>query len=114
VHKMTQKPAERFKLKGKGVIAAGMSADLVVFDLGDFADRATYAEPLIRPTGVVHVLVNGEFGIRSGEATAERAGRFVTVWRDSYRRRLAQLELFRAQASTATAVRMIDPSRICW
>jgi dihydroorotase/N-acyl-D-amino-acid deacylase len=79
VHKMTQKPAERFKLKGKGVIAAGMSADLVVFDLGDFADRATYAEPLIRPTGVVHVLVNGEFGIRSGEATAERAGRFVTV-----------------------------------
>jgi N-acyl-D-amino-acid deacylase len=79
VHKMTQKPAERFRLKGKGVIAAGMSADLVVFDLGDFADRATYAEPLIRPTGVVHVLVNGEFGIRSGEATAERAGRFVTV-----------------------------------
>jgi N-acyl-D-aspartate/D-glutamate deacylase len=79
VHKMTQSPAERFKLRGKGVVAEGMNADLVVFDLGDVEDAATYAEPLTPPKGVVHVLVNGEFGIRDGVATGERAGRFVTV-----------------------------------
>jgi len=79
VHKMTQAPAERFKLHGKGVVAEGMSADLVVFDLGDFEDAATYAEPLTPPTGVVHVLVNGEFGVRDGVATGDRAGRFVTA-----------------------------------
>ena len=79
VHKMTQKSAERFKLKGRGVIAEGMSADVVVFDVGDFEDAATYTEPLIPPRGVVHVLVNGEFGVRDGVATGERAGRFVTA-----------------------------------
>ena len=79
VHKMTQAPAERFKLHGKGVVADGMSADLVVFDLGDFEDAATYAEPLTPPKGVVHVLVNGAFGVRDGVATGDRAGRFVTA-----------------------------------
>lgn len=55
VRKMTQAPAERFKLEGKGVVAEGMHADLVVFDLGDYEDTATYADPLTPPTGVVHV-----------------------------------------------------------
>jgi N-acyl-D-amino-acid deacylase len=79
VHKMTQQPAERFKLRGKGVVAEGMNADLVVFDLGEFEDTATYAEPLTPPTGVVHVLVNGAFGVHDGVATGERAGGFITA-----------------------------------
>jgi N-acyl-D-aspartate/D-glutamate deacylase len=79
VHKMTQAPAERFKLHGKGVVAEGMDADLVVFDLGEVEDNATYASPLSPPTGVVHVLVNGELGIRNGVATEARPGRFITA-----------------------------------
>jgi N-acyl-D-amino-acid deacylase len=80
VHKMTQRSAERFKLRGRGVVAEGMNADLVVFDLAEFEDAATYAEPLTPPTGLVHVLVNGTFGVRDGVATGEgRAGRFVTL-----------------------------------
>ncbi|MHB8643660.1 MAG: N-acyl-D-amino-acid deacylase family protein [Gaiellaceae bacterium] len=77
VHKMTQLPAERFKLRGKGVVAPGMDADLVVFDFDHIADGATYADPLTPPAGIVHVLVNGELGIRDGVATGTRAGTFV-------------------------------------
>ena len=79
VHKMTQAPAERFKLDGKGVVAEGMDADLVVFDLGEVEDNATYAEPLTPPTGIVHVLVNGEPAIRDNAVTGARPGSFVTA-----------------------------------
>ena len=79
VHKMTGMPAQRFGLRGKGAVAEGMDADLVVFDLGEIGDTATYAEPLTPPTGVRHVLVNGDVAIRDGAATGARAGRFVTI-----------------------------------
>jgi dihydroorotase/N-acyl-D-amino-acid deacylase len=79
VRKMSGMAAQRFGLHGKGVIAEGMDADLVVFDLGSVVDGATYTEPLTPPAGVSHVLVNGELAIRDGVATDVRAGTFVTA-----------------------------------
>jgi N-acyl-D-amino-acid deacylase len=79
VRKMSGMAAQRFGLDGKGVIAEGMDADLVVFDLGSVVDGATYTEPLTPPAGVSHVLVNGELAIRDGVATGVRAGKFVTA-----------------------------------
>jgi len=76
---MTGLPAERFGLAGRGLVAEGMSADLVVFDFGDVGDAATYDEPLRPPTGVRHVLVNGRFGVRDGAPTGARAGSFLTT-----------------------------------
>jgi N-acyl-D-aspartate/D-glutamate deacylase len=78
VHKMTGLPAQRFGLSDRGVLAPGAVADIVVFDFDRVCDSATYDEPLLPPQGIRHVLVNGRFGIRDGEPTGERAGRFLT------------------------------------
>jgi N-acyl-D-amino-acid deacylase len=79
VHKMTGLPAERFGLERRGRVAAGMAADLVVFDSATVEDTATYDDPLLPPRGVQHVLVNGRFGVRDGASTGIRAGLFLAA-----------------------------------
>jgi N-acyl-D-amino-acid deacylase len=59
VHKITDKPAQRFGLKSRGRIAAGFVADLVVFDPVRVAGRATYQEPKLSPQGISLVLREG-------------------------------------------------------
>jgi len=78
VHKMTEFPANRFGLENRGVLAEGMAADIAVFDFDSILDAATYDEPLLPPTGIHHVLVNGQFGVRDGFPTGKRAGVFLT------------------------------------
>ncbi|HEY3504180.1 MAG TPA: D-aminoacylase [Actinocatenispora sp.] len=74
VHKMTGYAAARFGLTDRGVVRAGAHADLVVFDPATVADRATYAEPLLPPTGVRHVLVAGRAVVRDAADTGVRPG----------------------------------------
>jgi N-acyl-D-aspartate/D-glutamate deacylase len=78
VHKMTGFPARRFGLERRGRIAEGMAADIAVFDADTVLDAATYDEPLLAPTGVRHVLVNGRLAIRNGSPTGVRAGACLT------------------------------------
>jgi len=59
VAKMTGTPARKLGLPDRGVIAAGMAADIVVFDPDTISDRATYWEPHQYPAGVRYVIVNG-------------------------------------------------------
>ena len=75
IRRITSVPARRFGLDGRGLVAEGQAADLVVFDPARIADRATYEQPLRRAEGVRHVLVNGEFVLRDGRLTAARPGR---------------------------------------
>ncbi len=77
VRKMTSMPAQRFGLAGRGLVAEGMGADLVVFVLDELEDRATYSDPLREPRGVRHTLVDGMFGVRDSVATETRAGHFL-------------------------------------
>ncbi len=74
VHRMTGLPAAKFGLHGRGVIAAGAAADLVLFDPTSIADVATYAEPRQHPTGVRTVWVNGSEVVRDGAHTGARPG----------------------------------------
>lgn len=64
VRKMTGATAERFGLTGRGVIADGAHADIVVFDPRLIADRATFAEPLSPPDGIRLVIVDGRPAVR--------------------------------------------------
>ncbi len=73
VHKMTAKPAARLGLY-RSVLAAGRVADLVVLDPARIADRASYAEPLVPPAGIHHVIVAGQHVVRDGVATGARPG----------------------------------------
>jgi N-acyl-D-amino-acid deacylase len=74
VAKMTSLPAERFGIAGRGRIAYGAFADLVVFDPASVVDRATYDAPHAFAHGIELVVVNGRvawdggFGERSGRA----------------------------------------------
>ena len=77
IHKMTAQPARRLRLEGRGTIAPGAFADLVAFDPDTVADRATFAQPHQYPVGIPHVMVNGRFVLRDGEATGVRSGRVI-------------------------------------
>lgn len=77
VHKMTAAPARRLGLAGRGVLAEGFAADLVVFDAGSVADGATFAEPRKPPAGIRRTVVAGRTVMRDGQVLAERPGRFL-------------------------------------
>ena len=74
VHKMTAAPAEALRLKNKGHIAAGMDADLCVFDPAAIRERATYADPCRPAEGMSYVLVDGSIALCDGKVTGEKAG----------------------------------------
>jgi N-acyl-D-amino-acid deacylase len=77
VHKVTQMPAEKLRLAGRGVLREGAFADVVVFDPGTVADRATFDDPHQYPEGIEHVVVNGVLTLRDAEHTGDLGGRGV-------------------------------------
>ena len=74
VRRMTSAPAALLGLAGRGRIAPGMMADLVVFDPATVADRATFDAPHQYPVGIPHVLVGGVAVVRDGAVTGARPG----------------------------------------
>ncbi len=76
IRSMTGLPAEVMGMMDRGTVAEGMIADLVVFS-DEFRDNATFTEPHVLSSGVVHLFVNGEAAIRDGEFTGARAGRVL-------------------------------------
>lgn len=77
VHKMTGLPADRFRLPGRGRIAPGMHADLVVFDPARIADAATFAQPKMPAAGIDSVYVNGALAWHAGRDTGARCGQVI-------------------------------------
>jgi N-acyl-D-aspartate/D-glutamate deacylase len=67
--------ADTFGLAGRGRLAAGAYADVVVFDPRRYAARATYREPELPAAGVRTVLVNGIVAVDGGALTGKAAGR---------------------------------------
>ncbi|MGE5226481.1 MAG: N-acyl-D-amino-acid deacylase family protein [Planctomycetaceae bacterium] len=86
VRKMTSMPAGRIGLADRGLIAPGMAADLVLFDLERVRDRATNLfphDPITEhfphgfPQGIDGVWVNGVPVVADGEPTLAVAGRVL-------------------------------------
>lgn len=77
VRKITSLPASILRLRDRGLIRPGYAADVVCFDPDTIIDRATYADPMRYPEGIVHVMVNGQWVIREGRPTGRRAGRVL-------------------------------------
>jgi N-acyl-D-amino-acid deacylase len=75
VRHATSAPARRFGLAGRGVVAAGKAADLVVFDPGALADRSTLADCRAPASGVRDVFVNGVATLCGGDPTGATPGR---------------------------------------
>lgn len=77
IHKMTGLPAQRFRLHGKGLIADGYDADLVLFDPNTIADRATYDDGLRLCDGIERVIVGGETVYQDKKLTGKTPGKFI-------------------------------------
>lgn len=86
VRLVTAVPAERYGLHGRGRLAPGYAADLVLFDPARVAMRPTemvYDLPrgqrrlLQRAEGIVDVLVNGAPVVADGAPTGRRPGRVL-------------------------------------
>jgi N-acyl-D-amino-acid deacylase len=77
VRKMTSLPASRMRLQDRGVLRAGMAADIVAFDPLTVRERATYADPLHYSEGIPYVAVNGRLVVDEGRITEARPGRVL-------------------------------------
>ncbi len=77
IRKITSLPAGQFRLAGRGVLARGMRADVVVFDPSALRDTATYEKPHQLAQGIEAVVVNGVLTMRDGTLTGERGGTFL-------------------------------------
>ena len=78
VWKMTGLTARNFGLAGRGTVAVGQQADLVVFDAATIRDAATYEAPNRPAEGIECVVVNGEMAWEQGRATGSRSGQVIT------------------------------------
>lgn len=72
---LSARPAARLGLTDRGRIAAGLTADLVLFDPATVADRATYADPRQQAAGIPWVFVSGRPVLADGMRTDETPGR---------------------------------------
>lgn len=77
IRRMSGLPAERLGLKGKGVIAAGMDADLALLDLDNLCARADYVSSNQTCGGVERVLVAGETAYDGRGLTGSCRGRLL-------------------------------------
>jgi hypothetical protein len=77
VRKMTGLPASTIGMVDRGFIAAGVAADITVFDPATVIDHATFEKPMELSEGIRHVIVNGRLALRDGKTTGERAGQLV-------------------------------------
>ena len=74
MRKITSLPADFHGIEDRGRLAAGMRADIAIFDPATIIDRSDWDHPQRFSAGVVHVLVNGVPVLRDGEMTGEAPG----------------------------------------
>ena len=74
IRRMTSLAAQKFQLKDRGLLKEGMAADIVIFDLNEVTDRATFEQPHQYSAGFHYVLVNGQLAIDNGKHTGIKSG----------------------------------------
>jgi len=75
IRRLAALPATNLGLDRRGRLAAGMFADVVVFDPATIADRATFEKPHQYAVGMRHVFVNGVQVLKDGQHTGATPGR---------------------------------------
>jgi dihydroorotase/N-acyl-D-amino-acid deacylase len=77
IRKFSALPAQRMRLTDRGVLKAGMWADVVIFDPATVRDLATYDNPNQLSQGMEYVLVNGVPVIDQGRMTGALPGKVL-------------------------------------
>jgi N-acyl-D-amino-acid deacylase len=77
IRKFSALPAQRMRLTDRGVLKAGMWADVVIFDPATVRDLATFDNPNQLSQGMDYVLVNGVPVIDAGRMTQALPGKVL-------------------------------------
>ena len=77
IRKFSALPAQRMHFTDRGVLKAGMWADMVIFDPTTIKDVATFEEPNQLSQGMEFVLVNGVPVIDQGKMTGKMPGKVL-------------------------------------
>jgi len=77
VRKASAAVATRLSLADRGVLKAGLKADVIVFDPNTIIDNATFDRPHQLSTGMRDVFVNGVAVLRDGAHTGAKPGQVV-------------------------------------
>src|SRR5260221_3707403 len=77
VRKITSLPAQRERLRDRGLLREGFFADITIFDPSTIIDKATYENPAEISEGVKFAFVNGKLEYEGGKLTGTNAGRIL-------------------------------------
>ncbi|MEE8586323.1 MAG: amidohydrolase family protein [Acidobacteriota bacterium] len=77
IRSSTSLPAQILRLKDRGLLREGYAADLVVLDLENLHDRATFFKPHQYAQGVEYVLVNGQAVVENTRLTGALPGQVL-------------------------------------
>jgi N-acyl-D-aspartate/D-glutamate deacylase len=72
---MTSLNAAKIGIRDRGLLRAGLFADVTVFDPAKVIDRSTYTAPFQYPEGIEYVVVNGKLVLDRGRHTDAMPGR---------------------------------------
>jgi N-acyl-D-amino-acid deacylase len=74
IRSSTSLPAQILGIQDRGLVRAGLVADLVVLDLERIRDLATFEDPHRQSEGIEYVLVNGRPVVDASKLTGELPG----------------------------------------
>lgn len=77
IRKFSALPAQRMRFTDRGVLKAGMWADIVIFDPDTIHDLATFDNPNQLSQGMEYVLVNGVPVVDLGKMTGSKPGKML-------------------------------------
>lgn len=75
IRRMTSLPAQKFQVQKRGLLQAGMFADIVIFDAATVKDLSTFEKPHAYSKGFQYVLVNGQITVDKAIHNGTRNGR---------------------------------------
>lgn len=78
IRSSTSLPAQILRLKDRGLLREGYAADLVVLDLDDIRDSATFFKPHQYAEGIDYVLVNGQAVVEKSRLTGALPGQVLS------------------------------------
>lgn len=79
IRKMSSMPADIYGMTGKGRIAEGMDADLVVFNRERIIDHGDYQNPYAENEGIEMVIVGGQIVLDHGSFQERSAGKVLRM-----------------------------------
>ncbi len=74
IRKITSLPAQRERLRDRGLLKVDYYADVTIFDSATINDTATYEKPAQLSRGVKYVFVNGQLEYEQDHLTGMKAG----------------------------------------